>query len=254
MVKIPDRRLLDQYRRPMRVMVVVVLAGEKLANLPAVLRSTIVEAANFYNLGKMRLSIDSKVYFRNEASSNKLVEADYPDFQPIYDEDLEKARGEFLDLYDQWKLIKVVRKRISESYSMKKVVIITDLEIVPPPDWRYILWESDEHNAVISLAAMDPEYWGIKERSPLITIKQRVRASMLGIIGDFLKLERCLNPSCFLYGDVNSADQLDDMICMGEEHSVENLTFMGYNPRPGDPVQVQKVQRKSPHNKGQDKK
>ena len=83
---------------------------------------------------------------------------------------------------------------------------------------------------VVSLAPLDPRYWG--ERMPhderVGTIKRRARAAMLAIVGALVGLQRCANDRCYLFADINSVLQLDEMTHLGPEHEVEALAFRGF--------------------------
>ena len=107
----------------------------------------------------------------------------------------------------------------------ESVVTVTDAEITPPPEWRYVIWESfDSGDAVISFAPLDPKYWGDRDPDRVNTIKRRVRAALLGVTGGLLGLEECDNTRCFLYKNVDSVSVLDNMIALGLEHGVPGLT------------------------------
>ena len=42
----------------------------------------------------------------------------------------------------------------------ESLVIVTDYPITPSPNWRYAIWQPVAGGAVLSTAALDPEYWG----------------------------------------------------------------------------------------------
>src|SRR5262245_55590428 len=85
-------------------------------------------------------------------------------------------------------------------------VIVTDVEIAPPADWRYIIWDAFPEGVVVSLAPLDPLYWGERTSADerVGTIKSRVRAANLSIVGQLVGLTRCDNDECFLFADVDS--------------------------------------------------
>jgi hypothetical protein len=109
-------------------------------------------------------------------------------------------------------------------------VLVTDVEIVPPPEWRYIIWDSFPLGAIVSLAPLDPYYWGEidSDKDRIATIKRRSRAASLSIVGSLLGLSRCENARCFLFADVDSVLRLDDMVYIGPEHGVDHLSERGF--------------------------
>lgn len=119
---------------------------------------------------------------------------------------------------------------LGQRAASKILSIVTDQEITPPPQWRYVIWGGDATATVISTAPIDPRYWGIQTNSQarLQTIKQRVRAACCCVAGAHLDLERCENPQCFMYSSVDSVTNLDEMICIGREHGIPELTGMGF--------------------------
>jgi hypothetical protein len=120
------------------------------------------------------------------------------------------------------------------------VLIVTDQEIIPPTDRRYTLWEVFPSGVVLSLAPLDPAYWGerLSPADRASTMKFRVRAASLGIVGALLGLSRCENPSCYLLIDVDPVTRLDEMTMVGSEHAVASLAGRGF-PQPADPDRVE---------------
>ena len=98
------------------------------------------------------------------------------------------------------------------------LLVVTDQEITPPREWRYILWDGEGDWAVVSTAPMDPVYWGLLDEDPTVQVKRRARAASICEIGSMLGLERCENPRCFMYGNVDSVLRLDRMWLIGDEH------------------------------------
>ena len=126
-------------------------------------------------------------------------------------------------------------------------MLVTDVELTPPPDWRYIIWDTFPLGCVVSLAPLDPRYWG--ERMPhderVGTIKRRARAAMLAIVGALVGLQRCANDRCYLFADINSVLRLDEMTHLGPEHEVEALAFRGFVDETS-PEDAQEVVRLEP--------
>jgi hypothetical protein len=98
------------------------------------------------------------------------------------------------------------------------VVVVTDQEIVPPRDWRYVISDGDDEASVVSIAPTDPRYWGEEDPDRLKTIKYRAQAACCGVVGEYLGLKGCTNSWCFLYRPVDSVVQLDEMLYFGPEH------------------------------------
>jgi hypothetical protein len=122
-------------------------------------------------------------------------------------------------------------------------VVVTDLEIVPPAEWRYMIWDASPNGAVISVAPLDPAYWAIRdvnERDRLAIMKARARAALLTVVGSLLGIGRCRNDRCFMLANVDSVERLDRMACLGPEHGITELagrTFTGS----ADPAQPEEI-------------
>jgi hypothetical protein len=101
----------------------------------------------------------------------------------------------------------------------RALLVVIDQELAPPEHWRYVLWRGGPEWGVVSIAAMDPEYWGVDVDDRARVIKQRARAASMCVVGsEMLGLERCRNPRCFLSADVDSVRRLDVMTAIGDEH------------------------------------
>jgi hypothetical protein len=115
---------------------------------------------------------------------------------------------------------------ISSRLGLETAAIITDREIAPPPDWRYLIWSGFQGGAVISTAAIDPRYWGLRDPEDerrVKEVKRRARAATMSVSGSLLGLSRCENPRCFMFAAVDSASTLDEMCSIGVEHEVKGL-------------------------------
>jgi hypothetical protein len=121
------------------------------------------------------------------------------------------------------------------------LLLVTDQEITPPPDWRYVLWDSCRNGVVVSIAPIDPHYWSERGEYRVQTIKHRVRVACCAALSEMLGLERCDNPTCLLYASVDSVISLDQMILLGPEHNIPALADHGFDARPSDPAQVQPI-------------
>lgn len=152
----------------------------------------------------------------------------------------QQARGKYTRTYDQLRLGELSRELL-EAQKNDYILIVTDQEISPPEEWRYIIWESWDNGGVVSLAPLDPEYWQIEDPNRVSTVKHRVRAACLAVVGRFLGLEACDNEKCFLYNPVDSVSRLDLMVSLGSEHKIPALENRGFLARARDPNKVQRI-------------
>ncbi len=154
--------------------------------------------------------------------------------------------------YDQDKLTAIIRKLVDPKESGDHLMIVTDRAITPPKEWRYIIWETNENtnSSVISVAPLDPEYWRDKDPQRILTIKNRTRNAALSVTGEQVGLDRCENPACFLFGDVDSVTVLDEMRELGEEHEISQLTGHGFEEVAKDPTLVQSITSQSLSKRG----
>lgn len=123
-------------------------------------------------------------------------------------------------------------------------VIVTDVEIRPPPDWRYMIWDSFPSGAVVSFAPLDPMYWyatGTDESERVATIKTRARAACLTVVGSLLGVGRCANELCFMLANVDSVLRLDEMVYLGGEHGIPELEGRSFAGDSGHPAQPEGV-------------
>lgn len=128
-------------------------------------------------------------------------------------------------------------KQLREGY----LLLVTDQEITPPPEWRYIIWDDCRNGSVVSIAPTDPHHWRERDEARIATIKHRVRTACLSVLGEQFGFGRCNNPMCFLHQDVNSVTDLDQMVFLGPEHHLPQLSFHGFAPRPDEPTEVQPI-------------
>jgi hypothetical protein len=153
------------------------------------------------------------------------------------------CEGVYPDTIDQHRMADQLPGVLPESRgTADSVIVVTDQEMTPPQNWRYILWDEHEGVRVVSLAAMDPEYWGIKDRARRAVVKHRVRAACACTTGGALGLVRCNNEQCFMFGNVDSVTRLDVMRTIGREHEdfpVEDA--VGYHVHTDDPASGQEI-------------
>jgi hypothetical protein len=209
--------------------------------------AALIEIENFYNFDIPRVQCArytlggtalqeycSLPMFLSYASQIGPQSPDDPFWAPL--------QGKFRRTIHQGRLADAIRRLLPPSHKDWFAMIITDQEIEPPPDWRYIIWDNVQNGEVISTAPTDPDYWRERTTNRVGAIKHRVRTAGMSITGFELGLARCSNPRCFLFDDVASTDILDSMLELGEEHDRARLTGLGYSPRPRDPSRVQSVE------------
>jgi hypothetical protein len=247
---------------PVRIVQVLLLVdGETSLEVGPALWAMLLEIERFYNMDQPRISFQRfyispqvpKVNLLDAARRNldrllrggKAVDDALMQLRPA--QRVEKAvsskdsTGRFRRTCDQRKLGQVVRDLIGIGPDAGLLFIVTDREITPPPEWRYIIWDDFEGGAVVSMVPTDPKYWRHQDPGRIATIKHRVRTATLSITGQFLGLERCENPGCFLYADVGSVTNLDLMTHLGDEHELPKLAGRGFQPAGADPAVVQSV-------------
>ncbi len=133
-------------------------------------------------------------------------------------------------LADQAQIAQAVREWMPSDGDL--LVVITDELITPPPEWRYVIWDLTPSGFVMTIAPLDPEYWGdtsADAAARLTAIKRRTRAALLSILGTALGLRRCDNPECYLFRNVESVVRLDEMRFIGPEHDAKHLIGWGFD-------------------------
>jgi hypothetical protein len=128
---------------------------------------------------------------------------------------------------------------ISSRLESEAAVILVDQEIVPPSQWRYVIWGGYPGGAVISIAPIDPQYWGqAPDEDPIRQVnevKRGARAATMSVTGSLLGLSRCDNSECFMFAAVDSVTRLDEMTTLGPEHRVQGLSRMRLPSDKDDP-------------------
>jgi hypothetical protein len=132
-------------------------------------------------------------------------------------------------LYQQ-QVLGPLASRVAEIHTSS--VVLTDLPITPPKEWRYIIWDVTASGAVISAAPLDPGYWEPSVPPDLrrATITRRATAAQLCVMGSLLGLRRCDNDRCFMFGNIDSVTRLDHAETIGPEHGIEELTSRRLQP------------------------
>lgn len=156
------------------------------------------------------------------------------------------AKGRYSRTYEPEALAEIVRNmNREEGIEPGFNLIITDRELMPSPEFRYLLWWYDDERdsaAVISTWAMDPEYWRMHDDHRSATVKQRARVAMLWSLLHAFGGRSCDNETCFLYGSISSFSDLDQIRLLGAEHkNLEGLTGYGFDSQPRRPDEVQEV-------------
>jgi hypothetical protein len=134
-------------------------------------------------------------------------------------------------MVDQRAVIAALRVALAMEDQAAFAVAIVDRPIHPPSGFRYLIWDSVPGGVVVSIATLDPHYWGelVDVEVRAAAVKRRVRAALASVFGTALGLVRCENPSCYLYADVDRVTTLDYFRHVGEEHQVAGLTGWGYD-------------------------
>lgn len=153
-----------------------------------------------------------------------------------------RATGKYSRMFDQRKLCDLVREQLTAQGKHGPQVIVTDWEITPPPNWRYIIWDGCPEGGVVSVAPTDPHYWRRDDPHRIARIKHRVRTACLCLVGQFLGLGRCRNERCFLYANVDSVVRLDTMVYLGTEHKLPELARRGFPILTDNPKRVQSIE------------
>jgi hypothetical protein len=151
------------------------------------------------------------------------------------------AAGRYAQTHDQEKIGEAVRGMLKLRPEDGRLLVVTDLEITPPTNWRYIIWDKIEAGAAVSLAPLDPNYWGDPSAHRAETIKHRTRTAGLCVTGEWLGLHRCDNPFCFLYKGVDSTSALDFMTGLGNEHEIDKLGGHGFEQPIAAPAAIQDI-------------
>jgi hypothetical protein len=218
-------------------------AGEY-PQVDVLLGTALQEVADFYNSDLPR-AVFRRVSLAAGPSAQGLTGGAGQDVLTLPEDFWQEIQGTYARTYDQEQLADAVRQVLGPQSLGASLLILTDREITPPLDWRYIIWSACSGGTVVSAAPTDPHYWG-ESRSRVATIKHRVRSACLCVVGEWLGLSRCGNERCFLFGDVDCVARLDSMVYLGEEHGLPSLAHRGYSAQPEDPYAVQPIEYEPP--------
>ena len=151
-------------------------------------------------------------------------------------------RARYSRTYDQGQIVRAVRKQFLPSTGDKSYIFIaTDQEIRPPDNWRYILWDGVDSDTIISIAAMDPQYWGERAAYAARAVKHRFRTALINAIGQTIGMARCENEECLEFDNIDSVARLDAMRLMGKEHGLSRLTNFGFAAETATPEKPQPI-------------
>jgi hypothetical protein len=128
------------------------------------------------------------------------------------------------------------------------LVVVTDIEIVPPTHLRYLIWDVFIDGALVSTAPISPRYWGEWDTAygdPVRVMKWRTRAACLAVVGSLLGMTRCYDDRCYLYQTIDAVTRLDGMVHVGKEHGVDRLTGYGFPDFEATPEAIAPVQSSS---------
>ncbi len=159
-----------------------------------------------------------------------------------------RARGGYKRCLDQQVLYAMVRDLLVSATCAEDVtretrmLLVTDQEITPPKEWRYIIAGRAGDGVVVSIAPLNPVYWSERDPDRVATVKRRARSMCICVVGEALDFERCDNEHCFMFGNVDSVLRLDHMLMLGSEHDHPELTGYGFEPRPTMPMRVQPIE------------
>ncbi len=241
------------------IQLLVLFDEESVRELSPLLWAVLIETERFFNHDQPRAAFERHFISPHEPPSNMLLSTvrtvarlfgrDIGGAQALLCEQERRPypaesevsiQGKYAKTINQRKVWRTVRKAIGTEHDETYLLIVTDREITPPPEWRYIIWDGDgERNGIVSVAPTDPTYWRQRDPSRYATIKHRVRAACLSITGEYLGLTRCDNCSCFLYEDVGSVLTLDTMTGLGGEHELPRLAGLGFAVAARDVATVQ---------------
>lgn len=171
---------------------------------------------------------------QEEVAKEQIVPGDSPEVWT-------DSAGKFAHTYDADVIAHKVGKVLREDNRKGTPVVVTDQELTPPKDFRYIIWGGGRDGSVVSSAPTDPKYWGIDNPDRVSIIKHRVRTACMSVVGTYLGLSRCENYRCFLFREVDSVVALDTMVELGAEHDIGDLSGRGFKVVVTDPSKVQQM-------------
>jgi hypothetical protein len=239
-----SRPVQDVVGLPTIVQVLLLTSSEAAASDGATLWTVLEEVEQLYNHGRQRAVFDRRLLAAQVPPG--LAEGELRDrYVHLSEQGLpllfDHAGGVYSGTLHAEPLAELIRRRLAVP-DRRSVFVLTEREIAPPEDWAYIMWWETPTGMVTSTAALDPDYWGIQESDRLKVIKHRARAACMAATGIMLGLERCNNPSCYLFVEVDSVTRLDLMVAIGPEHEeITGREAVGYWKEIEDPEVVEET-------------
>jgi hypothetical protein len=210
--------------------------------LARVVWTAMAEAVNFFSLANLIIKSRRLVCFPAAGILKEELPAEKDASKYLADADhfWAEVRAPYSRTYAQAKIVQQVRKQFF-TRATEKLFIVTDQEICPPKNWRYILWDGTGADVVISIAAMDPRYWGQQINDIRSLMKHRCRTALINTMGEEIGISRCMNEQCLEFDNIDSVTRLDEMLYLGTEHSLAELTGRGFAPESNNPEELQPV-------------
>jgi hypothetical protein len=224
---------------------------ESVQELAPLVSSVFEECAQYFGPTTMFSNIETRRLFTGAATAALSQSRGFgvpipppnPDSQPPEQSWIE-AKGLFRNTMDPAKLVSIAKQELP--FESGLMLIVTDQEITPPPQWRYKMWSVDEsqHAIVVSLVPMDPRSWSSEsDDQDLQVLKQRIRSACIRRLARWCGLQECDRETCYLFRHVESAEALDFFTSLGSEHGSEAPQFapileLEFEPA-GDPFAVE---------------
>jgi predicted Zn-dependent protease len=232
---------------PTIVQILLLSSAEAATSLGPTLWAVLEEVETLYNHQRQRAVFARQMMVNNNVAAAESEDKLEERFGDVSEHDLPalraEAEGVYLGTLNAERLAELVRKQLAVP-DRRRLFILTEHEITPPKDWAYILWLETPAGTVVSTAALDPDYWGIQEPDRLKVIKHRARAACMAATGILLGFNRCDNPSCYLFTEVDSVTRLDLMVAIGPEHEeIAGDEAIGYWKTIEDPEMVEAIAR-----------
>lgn len=124
------------------------------------------EIEQFYNLGAQRIAC-TRTYVSDhvpdglaDQGTDAMTSFGGKRWEGLFEE------GRSLRTHDAGSIVETTRKLLGPEGRGPPYLIITDLELTPPPEWRYIIFDGDMTGVVVSVAPTNPDYWSYQRSEP----------------------------------------------------------------------------------------
>jgi hypothetical protein len=232
-MRLPLGRLLAK-RRPTRLSLVLLLRDDEITReLGLMLWIALREAARFW---KEALDVSTRRFLATPVRLSGLDRSRRDDERVIRPGTIPDSAwagpyGRYTLRYEPEDIERIVRRYVVRTGDA--VVVVTDRELAPPEDWRYMIWDWDEgaRYAVISIAPLDPEYWGVRDKERLQDLKHRVRTAAINAAAPLLGVKWCTRRACLLNEAVTGVGSLDAMIALEPGHDRLRAAGKGFKRR-----------------------